>query len=363
MTISLTEKNKKIILIATQVINSSILFNNGLLQNIIFFYNLFEVMGYEPHFVFNDSPNPDTPLLKGYRYMLPEDIVKKPLPVYLYIEVGMSVEKSFSMFLREIGAKIVRLYLGHILNIDIETTTKTPQINFPHHSIGSLDQIWVSPHYAGHLEYACAMNRVGLSRGRIAPYIWMPTFLPKGNWISEMQRDFVIAEPNISFQKCALLPLVLIEIYAAAHPEWRGRVKIMNSERLRANNHFQIAILGKSPLKDRIDLLGRETVHELTANNPGGVFIGHHFNNEYNYMTLELTVAGWPVLHTSSIWKDFGYYWSHTHLDEAVALLHNIVNNHHKNIESYKKSGELLAWNYCIHNEVVQNRWKQLIEE
>lgn len=359
--ISNTNKN---ILIATQTITDNILFNNGLFQNILFFYDLFDIMGYKPYLVFN-TPKENTAILNGYRIILPEDIIKKPMPVHLYIEVGMSIDKIFCAYLKEIGSKTVRLYLGHILNIDTETCIKTPQLNFPHHTQSHFDEVWVSPHYSGHLQYACAINKVGLGKGRIAPYVWMPKFITVKNrlWNSSAPHDIIISEPNISFQKCGLLPLILAEAYANAHPEWTGRVKLMNSERLRANCHFQINILGKSAIRERIDLLGRQTIHELMTNNPGGVFIGHHWNNEYNYMTMELVCAGWPVLHNSHIWKEFGYYWTHTDINTAIETLYMIMCNHSDKVNEYKSKGEALAWNYNINNADVQTRWRLLLED
>ena len=77
------------------------------------------------------------------------------------------------------GAKVCKLYLGNILNIDIETPMFYTQMHFAHHIVGEIDEIWVSPHYKQHEEYAAILNHVEpISKSmKIAPYVWDSSIL------------------------------------------------------------------------------------------------------------------------------------------------------------------------------------------
>jgi hypothetical protein len=52
--------------------------------------------------------------------IIAEELLKNPIPVFAYIEIGMSIDPVVRKFLRMIGAKSYKLYLGNILNIDIQ---------------------------------------------------------------------------------------------------------------------------------------------------------------------------------------------------------------------------------------------------
>ena len=69
------------------------------------------------------------------------EYVAKPFGIVAYIEMAMSCDPSIRKFFRSIGAKTVKVYLGNILNIDIETITFYRGMNFSHHIAGELDEL------------------------------------------------------------------------------------------------------------------------------------------------------------------------------------------------------------------------------
>ena len=119
--------------------------------------------------------------MKNIRLMSIEEIAKTPIPVKLYIEIGMSIDSNMRRFLKMCGAKICKLYLGNILNIDVETPIFYPSMHFAHHVIGDLDEIWVSPHYTQHGQYARALNHVDIDKKEalVVPYVWDPQILTR----------------------------------------------------------------------------------------------------------------------------------------------------------------------------------------
>jgi hypothetical protein len=357
----------KAILLGTTSITEKTLFSNGLFQNILILYRLFDSLGYTPYLLV-EKRLPDS--IPGYRIILPEEILHNPIDVSLFIEVGMSVSTAFRAFLRGIGARIVKLYLGNVLNIDVESVHSTPGFNIAHHITGDIDEIWTSPHYGQHLEYVTVLNGLPVSCGKIAPYVWdrmfaerrMTRWSPVTSW---RDADIVITEPNISFQKMFLMPLLLAQAYADAYPEWRGRVLIMNAERVRMNVHVGKTVLPALGLwrAGRVELRDRLTIGELTAAvRPGTVFVGHQWNNDFNYMTFELMLAGWPLLHNSVAWRDFGYWWTHEDMGAAVETLRAAMRKHAGRLETYAVEAEQLAWAHSVANPAVRAAWLGLLE-
>ena len=130
---------RKIILIATASITDSNIYNNGLYQNCFILYRLAEAIGWLPIFIVNKKPDnlhgiPD--FVRTCRMAEIEDILKQPLPIKIYVEVGMSISSNLRKYLRMLGARTCKLYLGNIVNIDIETPMFFPGMTFSHHVVG-----------------------------------------------------------------------------------------------------------------------------------------------------------------------------------------------------------------------------------
>lgn len=372
---SITEK--PIVLLATATITDDNIFANGLFQNVFIFYRMFDAAGWTPILVVNDKPKSIEKIpevLRMTRVVSVEDIVKQPLPVKAYIEIGMSIDPNIRRFLKMIGAKIFKVYLGNILNIDIETPVFYPSMNFSHHVVGECDSVLVSPHYGQHAEYALALNHVDLNSPRkIAPYVWDPCILTnegKRNpcWrprLPEEKETFLIMEPNISFQKCSLFSIMALEGWYRKNKSWNGQVVVVNGERIMATPFFRDSIVPTLDLfKDnKLVILGRRDMITMMTEYPHATFCLHQFNNEYNYMTLELLWAGFPVLHNAQSWKEFGYCYEGNSILDFQKKLDFIRLRHGEMLEVYKSHARCLAWNHSPYNPAVQKAWIEILKE
>lgn len=369
---------RPLIFIATASISDANIFNNGLYQNCFIIYRLLEAIGYLPIFIVNTKPKKleDVPeLLRNCRIAEIEEIMSRPVPVALYIEIGMSIAKNLRKYLKMLGARIVKLYLGNILNIDIETPMFFHGLNFSHHVIGEQDEIWTSPHYGMNLEYAACINQVKPEYGvttKIAPYVWEPFILTDDGrrnpfWRKRQTGELptlVIMEPNISFQKSSIIPILIAEEYARNHPDVPFELVVLNSERLVVSGYYKTNIEPSLTLakQGRIKYLGRHDMIHVMKTYPHCIPVCHHINNEFNYMVLEFLHAGFPVLHNSTSWKDFGYFYPENDVTAGTHILHSAIHTHHDNIEIYKSHAKALEWRHSIYNPDVQNGWKELIQ-
>lgn len=370
----LTER--KIILLATAAITDDNIFSNGLFQNVFFFLKMFEAMGYLPILIVNEKPKsldkiPE--VLRSCRILCVEDLIKQPIPVAAYIEIGMSIDIIMRKFLNMIGCRTYKLYLGNILNIDIETPIFYPGMNFAHHVVGEIQDVWVSPHYDQHAEYARAINGIdpASTAPRIAPYVWDSCVLTddgKRNLTWRPKKDdetdtFVIMEPNISFQKSCVLPLVILDKWYRANPTWKGKVVVVNGERAFQVPYFRENILNKLDIykAGHVQIVGRMDILSVLKSYPSATFLCHQFNNEFNYMVLELLWAGFPVVHNSAAWGEFGYYYKGSDIEAAVNRIELIRSRHAEMLEVYKSHARTLAWRHSPYNPDVHRAWKSLL--
>jgi hypothetical protein len=354
------------IFLATGLIEPEVLFKNGLHQNSLTLYNLFETLGYTCYCIVEKAGN----FVPGYRFLEPEDYVRSPASYRprVYIEIGLSLDTGWREFLRKKGCKTVKLYLGNILNIDTETVCWLSDMNFPHHNAGGLDIIWTSPHYDMNLSYALALNR--LDRGCLVPYVWDSQWVkglkhwsgvavatPNATWT---QTDIIIMEPNISFQKCSLFPILLVKAFAQTYPEWTGRLIVQNSDRLFMSPWFRERIM---PQLNGMKVVwkGRQTLGEILAENPSAAFISHQLTNDYNYLILELMHLDYPVLHNSERWSAFGYSWSVGRWPEALITLRGMLEGHSLSLSAYRVQANQLAWIHSPQNPMNLTTWKKLL--
>jgi hypothetical protein len=368
---------RNVLLLATASISDGNIFNNGLYQNCFLLYKLAEAIGWMPIFVVNSKPKsldgiPE--LLRKCRIAEIEDILKAPLPVKVYLEVGMSISSNLRRFMRMLGARTCKLYLGNILNIDIETPMFLHGFMFSHHVIGEQDEIWTSPHYGQNAEYAACLNQVepNAASMKIAPYVWDPCILTDDGrrhiqWRPRTPSEkpcIIIMEPNISFQKNAFIPLLIAEEYALANPEKDFEVIVINGDRLQASGHYKNTIEPclSFALNRKISYLPRNDILSVMKTYPHATAICHHVNNEFNYMVLEFLYAGFPVLHNCKAWSEFGYFYPDNATHLGATQLATSFDFHQERIEAYKSHAQALVWRHSIYNPDVQQAWLQLLE-
>ena len=362
---------RPVIILASNEVTDQNLFINGLTQNIVILYHLFESLGYQVYLLQHSLTSAEKKgFLSDYRSISCQDMVMKQMKIHMFMEIGMSLDALTRSYLRTIGCKIVKLYLGNILNIDIETVQNYSNMFFHHHIVGEIDEIWTSPHYLQHIEYAALLNRVPMSKGIVVPYVWDPCFLKqysKGSleWVRTdwKTQDIVIMDPNISFQKCSFYSLLLAEAFSKRCPEWRGNVHVVNGDRIKLSSHAFNRLLPSLTLwaSGRIKLYERKKIHNILETHRSACFLTHQWNNDYNYMTLELLHGGYPILHNSEGWRDYGYHYDINEWDAACETLGNALQHHHENRFIYQTHAAQLIWKHSIHHPDVQRRWKELL--
>ena len=361
------------IILASNNVNDDSLFSNGLTQNIVILYDLFESMGYKSYlFQHGQIVEDRKQFLNNYDVIFSNQIIHNQLDVTAFIEIGMSIDSATRAYLRSNGTKIIKIYLGNIINIDIENIQNFHSIFFSHHVVGEIDEVWVSPHYKQHVDYAAVLNQTEIKNSNIAPYVWDPCFITQYGtkdtieWVAPADwrtQDVVIMDPNISFQKCYFYSLLLCEAFSKKYPEWQGKVQIINGDKIKLDANSLNFVLPSLTLykNNRIVLHGRKNIHTILKDHRSSCFITHQWNNDFNYMTLELLYCNYPILHNSEGWDKFGYVYSINKWDEAIETMYNAFKNHKYNMNIYKTHAANLIWKHSIHNHETQSEWRKIL--
>lgn len=345
---------------------------NGLFQNVYVIYKLLEIAGFEPWLmVDNNEANKDAKLHEAFRLTDFKTYMLCPHTVAAYIELGMSCDPSIRRFFRSMGAKVAKLYLGNILNIDIETITFYKGVNFSHHVAGEIDEIWVSPHYDQHAEYAGSINGL-CGKTRIAPYVWDPMFIQElghvydaSSFGVESPRHFIIMEPNISFQKNALIPIMAMESYYRKYPQRVDAITVINGQKLKETAYFHNSVLPNVTCYEagKLQLMPRANMNNVARVFRNSIILQHQVNNEYNYSLLEWLTMGYPVVHNIPRFREYGYYYEGNDFEAAAEQINNITLHHEKNKEAYAAHAKQLTWNFSIYNPANVTAWKSLVLE
>ena len=373
-------KDRQVVLLATATITNDNLFSNGLFQNVFILYKMFDAMGYAPILVVNEKPKDlekIPPMIHVCRLMNTEEILKRPIPVIALIEIGMSIDPLVREFVKMCGGKLVKVYLGNILNIDIETPIFYPAMHFAHHVIEKIDKIWVSPHYGQHAEYAAYLNHVVPPKDlvdMIAPYVWDPCIFTRDGghvhrWRAPIktapEEDVIlIMEPNISFQKASLVPLLLVERwYRNGGRRWKGKVIVFNGSRVKDTPHFSKSIQPNLDLfiDGRIEYKDRTDIVTALKTWPTGLFVAHQYNNEYNYMALEHLWGGFPLVHNCGTWGEFGYFYEGNDIEAGAKQLELAYTGHSEKLEAYRAHAQVLAWRHSPYNPDIHGAWEKML--
>jgi hypothetical protein len=343
---------------------------NGLFQNVYVIYKMLEILGYEPWLmVDNNQNNKDAKIHEKFRMIDFKEYTAKPFQIVSYIEMGMSCDPSIRRFFRSMGSKVSKLYLGNILNIDIETITYYSGVNFSHHVAGELDEIWVSPHYDIHAEYAGSINGMH-GKTRIAPYVWDPMFIEdvgvrydEAGLTEQSPRQFVIMEPNISFQKNSLIPILAAEAYFRKHPTRVDTVIVINGAKLKENPYFQSSVLPNLTIftAGKLQLMPRAHIVNIVKVFRQAIILQHQVNNEYNYSFLEFQSLGFPVVHNVSRFAKCGYYYPGNDFDQAANQIETIVKSFGQQKETINAQIRQIAWDFSIYNPANLEAWRKLV--
>jgi hypothetical protein len=298
----------------------------------------------------------------------------------LIISMGGTVpDKDLKKF-RESGDKKVISYKcgnNYVLSMEeilFKETTNSSEVE------QEIDELWYVPQQDEvNRGYYTTLHR---TNSIITPFIWHPKFLhekiveiSKGfhdgkyskDWqyeIGKKEKSIGIMEPNLNIVKFCLIPTMIVE------ESYRGDVgkehikslRITNAIHLKENKLFMSYIKTFDMFKDKkITAEARyQTSYLLTQHID--VLVCHQILNPLNYLYLDATYLGYPVLHNASMCKDLGYYYEGSDTVEGAKMLDYILSEHDNNINEYDERNDKVLQRYHADNNKLVKAYDLLIQ-
>jgi hypothetical protein len=241
------------------------------------------------------------------------------------------------------------------------------------------DEVWYVPQqHESCYGYFSTLHR---TTALAVPFVWHYKFLK--NSLTEIQKGFIngkykkdhryiigkekknigILEPNLNIVKFCLLPIFISEeSYRSEGKEYIDNVFVAGSERLNKKQNF-VQLIKKLDLgKDKKITSESRYQTPFLLSQYIDVLVCHQILNPLNYLYLDATYMGYPVLHNAELCKDLGYYYEGSNTVEGGKMLNYILKEHDKNIEEYDKRNDKVLNRYFAENEDVIKTYDLLIE-
>lgn len=343
-------------------VQSQKLLATGMVQNMVFFYELLELLGFKPFFlVFEDLGDTLDINGKKYRSGSYKQVVAEQRKVDIVFEIGITVLSEHRKLLRsECGSKIVVVKYGNSMIIDLECII-LGQRDLGQLNVTGADQVWISPHHERNLHYLQSLHNC---EALVCPYLWEPTYLSPGEFggQTETRPSIFVMEPNVNVVKSSMLPLCIINDLWREDPEKFERAMIVNGTKLQQKPYFVKNIVYNLPAlhagANKVFFTPRATFDEVFSTK--AILLGYHWENALNYLYCEAVYKGIPLVHNSDFFREVGYYYQASNVEMGVDAIKQAIEGFSEP-ESIDEGREFL-YQYSIHNSKVQKAYLKLID-
>jgi hypothetical protein len=335
-------------------------YGSGIGQNIKFYYDLFEVMGHEPFMLVNNRIGINA-FGNDYKEVEYSELLSSDSErVDIIIEVGSTVpENCKAVFKSRFNTKIILLRCGNPYTLTVESLFVSGDLSKNLFKSGQ-DAVWVLPHHSRALQL---LSTIHSSPSFCVPYIWEPDFVEKQfkNSPAEAKPNIFVMEPNTSACKNALIPMAIIEALYRLDPEKFDKAVIFNSAHFSNKEYFLYNFVDNMPSLQarygKVFFNNRKKLDEVFVK--PDILLAHQVDNELNNIYKEALYMGIPLVHNSSSYRDYGYYYPDMNVDDGVEQILNVIANHDP-VKDIEKNEEFLK-GFSISNKDIQNEYTRLL--
>ena len=351
---------------------------NGLQQNIVFLRNLLDnISNLIPIYIYTGKI-PEVDFISKENCMSYSDFVNSGHNDYdLIIFMGFWLDQKVIKKIKKVNKKI-KIILMQCGNQFIENSMRVvhhyEKVDYINNPLEGIDSIWMLPQHSQNISYMKTFYRV--EHIKISPCIWDPLFIDNqlksvsnvsqnNNFLPEKNKSIVILEPNLSIIKNCLLPIYIVERYERKYPNILSSCNIMGGKKIVDNHYFIRLILNLDIYQKRKGFLKAHNRYKFaeTIKLFGSIVISHQIENDLNYLYFDALYLNLPLIHNSHTLREYGYYYPHNDIEIAVNKLHEIIENHEKNISEYSIKTKELIESYGISNNDNKAEYLNLINE
>jgi hypothetical protein len=381
------------------------MFNNGIHQNTLYFYDVLKNIGYTPYLVvtntdyvkFKKSP-PDGWNSAHYTNVVSFSQIHR-IGFRAVVTFGVQISHIALQQLRHAGVKLVSYVCGNEYLINSEA------ILYNHGESGSFeqdksnprtslfDEVWLIPQMMELNEcYKRTLSRC--AKVIEAPFIWSPkgmeTIAEKGgdtlddfiyvnaknakeknkpkDITKSMAKSMAIFDPNISIMKWFLPSFVLCERAYQLAPQLVDRVYITNAFREKIGDTLNSKKIENTVrytdlfLDKRVFFEKRFITFEFMKTH-ADVAVFHQWGNPLNYIYLEMAWLGYPFVHNAHLCADLGYYYEGYNLEQGAEVLLRAIMKHDAVAREYLRVNRERVDRYLPTNACLQQKYKKMFDD
>jgi hypothetical protein len=360
------------------------IWSNGVNQNAIYLAMLLKDAGHDAHLLYSTynkdnrtKASLDT-LNLDVNHIDLKDAFNEPFDVI--IQLGLSIEEYMLNAFKKVNPdlKFVSYECGNHFMIDSEKiiygqheSKNTRKITY-----ASPDQIWCIPQME-HSNLSYYEFKRKCDKGTVVPFIWDPIALEldakQNNYTTYTKRDLkniAVMEPNISMMKNCIFPIVALEKFVNESDYELDRIYLVGASKLKDREPFKDLIRPTELLKKKLMTAEARIQTGRMINNYADIVFSWQWENNLNYLYLDVAWMGWPVIHNATLCQDIGYYYEAFDARSGVSALNRVLKNHNndndyleinrKKIKRYTKENKQIVkiYNEMLH-DLVNDKFKK----
>ena len=327
------------------------IWSNGVNQNLIFLYQLFEELDIVKNITFvcwgpEGITTPDKNFMLenlNLKFSHIDDVIED---LDLLIEGSLSIEPNQAEIIHKNGGKVICYKMGNDYIYDIEAVIHNKSATRIFNGT-KFDANWIIPQNMNtNSAYFSIMHRCP---SRQIPFIWSPVFCDKG--IAELNRPFGYInnldkskksrrissfEPNISIFKNSFTDILIAEQAYRQRSDLIEHVYMCNTYDIKDHPTFFNFIGRTNLVKDGIMSVEKRFAMPLFLSEYTDIVLSTQWENGLNYAYNDALYGGYPFIHNSKLLpKGVGYYYDQFDAFEGARVLIDVIENHDKYHDTY----------------------------
>ena len=362
------------------------LFSNGIKQNILYFYELLDNIGYDTYLInttntpFNETDEVNNIMNNKLNYSIYTDLYKEDFDIVFIMGYTLTLENIKQ--LKQNNTKVVKYLCGNSYFINSETVLYNKNKNLQTFDYltkeyeNLITEIWSIPQMVNcNKHYWQTLYRTKCIE---VPFIWSNSSIKFAAFTEKIKNEndllykfknenkkIGIFEPNISIMKWCFPALLICENSYRINKEI-DKVLLCNINDKSENDSFNLTALNN--IVKSLDLFEDKKISiESRYNtlvfmkNHADIAVSHQMENPLNYLYLDLAWMGWPIIHNAHLCKDIGYYYENFDYEMGGKILSEVIKTHDLNHEKYLIKNRELIDRYLPTNKELQEKYKSLI--
>lgn len=355
-------------------------FTNGIRQNAIIMKDLYEKIDFvDKVYYINFGKQKDlsqSPWKKYEENIIQYDEMLEKIDVLVISCV--TITKEMFDVAKSKGIKLVHHIMGNEYYSFVENVLFKNEDDTILVKQKGYDSVWISPHL--HEINKDLFESIYECEAQVGAYVWSPQFLEehveslylKGDLKSKIntlnnnkQKRISVFEPNLSFMKNSVFPILIGEKLENKHPEIFDSLNLFGSDLIKNKKQLISFVRSLNVQKNKKVFFEARYPIVWSLFNHTDIVLSHTHFCDLNYVYFDAAWLGFPLVHNSQYIKKIGWYYDEFNADSATKQIHKIATKFtdQKDLDRYINSSREIISTYFPTYQKNVDAYKKLLEK